>query len=373
MKSILIVAPSDIYGGGEVYIKNFVHYLKEQTTVKVIVGVCHQRLRDELKDVADVTFTVKPSVSLPNKLINTQIINYYSLRYGVDVVFLNGLPESALFAFLLVDRNVVCIGHSNEQHLKVLPARNGINASVLKLLFRLSFKKLKLFIAINKVAEANVQAFIPLYRRIRVIYNGVPAINPQYVNEQNAVPLFTAPFVVGRICRLTADKNVELAIDSVRQTGSDIPLIIAGEGPHQAALVAYCGSSSANIHFMGHCNAADFFSQIDVMLLTTPSTGNADATPLVILEAMSAGVPVIATRVGGVPELISHMHTGLLCDDDPFEFAKAINLLKQDRHLLQSISSNAKLEYQRRFSPSVTFAETTLMIKRYCGLGVQND
>ncbi|MBG6247618.1 MULTISPECIES: glycosyltransferase [Symbiopectobacterium] len=102
------------------------------------------------------------------------------------------------------------------------------------------------------------------------------------------------------------------------------------------------------------------------MLLTTPTDNNADATPLVIAESMSVGVPVISTRVGGVPELIEDRRTGLLCEDSADAFRQSILEFSTDDVLYNELVNNTKLEFNRRFSADVTFSKTIDAILKYC-------
>jgi len=79
-----------------------------------------------------------------------------------------------------------------------------------------------------------------------------------------------------------------------------------------------------------------------------------DNCPMVVLEAMAAGVPAMASNVGGVPDLIEDGKTGLLCDPArPASFREGIEKLLTDRSYVQRLADNAKVEAQRRFHPEV--------------------
>ena len=97
-------------------------------------------------------------------------------------------------------------------------------------------------------------------------------------------------------------------------------------------------------------------------LLILPSLE--DNCPMVVLEAMAAGVPVIANRVGGVPELMRHDVNGLLCSPDhPAELREAVlHLLDATSHA-QGLAEMAKREAWRRFHP-LTIARSHLDIYR---------
>ena len=75
---------------------------------------------------------------------------------------------------------------------------------------------------------------------------------------------------------------------------------------------------------------------------------------MVVLEAMAAGVPVLASKVGGVPDLIESEKTGLFCDPErPESFREGVARLLADRELSQRLAAAAKAEALRRFHPQV--------------------
>lgn len=79
-----------------------------------------------------------------------------------------------------------------------------------------------------------------------------------------------------------------------------------------------------------------------------------DNCPMAVLEAMAAGAPVLAAKVGGVPDLIDHERTGLLCNPlDPTDMAQQVDRLLADQPLRQRLAAAAKAEALRRFHPNV--------------------
>lgn len=79
-----------------------------------------------------------------------------------------------------------------------------------------------------------------------------------------------------------------------------------------------------------------------------------DNCPMVVLEAMAAGVPVLASKVGGVPDLIEHEKTGLFCAPErPESFREGVAKLLVGREFAQQLAAAAKVEALRRFHPQV--------------------
>ena len=126
----------------------------------------------------------------------------------------------------------------------------------------------------------------------------------------------TAP-VFGTIARLVPVKAIDMMIRGIApvlRQDARARLVIVGPGPDRAALEALAASLGvgAQVLFMGQrIDVEIFFELFDVFLLTSRTEG----CPNVVMEAMTFGKPIIATRVGGVPELVTHEVTGLLVPD----------------------------------------------------------
>jgi glycosyltransferase involved in cell wall biosynthesis len=92
------------------------------------------------------------------------------------------------------------------------------------------------------------------------------------------------------------------------------------------------------------------FDQADMLALPT----HEDNCPMVVLEAMAAGVPVMASKVGGVPDLIDGMNTGLFCDPwNPSSFPEGVCQILGNSNLAGRLARNAHEEALRRFHPKV--------------------
>ena len=106
--------------------------------------------------------------------------------------------------------------------------------------------------------------------------------------------------------RLSPEKNIELFLDvaaQVRQQVGDAQFMIVGDGPQRAALVRRAEELglATCVHFLGwRSDVPDLMALWDAMLLTS----HMEASPVSILEALATGIPVVATGVGSVPEIV---------------------------------------------------------------------
>lgn len=146
---------------------------------------------------------------------------------------------------------------------------------------------------------------------------------------------------VGIFRRVKAHQVTLKCVKKVVQAFPEARFLFAGDGPDRAEmeeLAARLGVADYVI-FAGFVDVAEVYSFSDAAVLSSLSEG----IPQSILQAMAAGVPVVATRVGGVPEIVSHMKTGILVESlDHDALAEGIIKILGDRSLAASLSSRAK-------------------------------
>lgn len=185
--------------------------------------------------------------------------------------------------------------------------------------------KLKIFIRhkIERTLSRFVSVFVPVSyaivdylkadikldeSKIHVIHNGVKSLDhtSKVINNDEPVKLV----MVGRIA---AVKNHRLIIESLSDIINEynVHLTIAGDGPDYQSIVDYAGHllPRDRIEFLGFRNDIEnILRDKDIFLLTS----NYEGISIALLEAMSMGLPAIASDVGGIPETIIHNKTGLL-------------------------------------------------------------
>jgi glycosyltransferase involved in cell wall biosynthesis len=128
-----------------------------------------------------------------------------------------------------------------------------------------------------------------------------PARSPAEVRAELAVA--DDEFLLLAVGRLAPQKSLPLLLDAVAQL-RDLPLrlVIAGEGPERAALAARIEGEKPPVTLLGHrADIADLLAAADVFVLSS----RWEARALVVQEALRAAVPVVATAVGGIPDLVA--------------------------------------------------------------------
>ncbi len=186
---------------------------------------------------------------------------------------------------------------------------------------------------------------------VHVIYNGV-AGTPDRPSEKK-LPI-TRIGVVGRIEEEKGQLEFVQAAKIVASAHPDLRFSVIGK-----PLFADCtysdrvraASDGLPIEFPGWIErTADIFASLD--LIVVPSTA-LDATPRIILEALAAGVPVVAFAVGGIPELLKHMENGILVEKrTPEALAEKIVLAVQmNSEKMREVVQNGRRLWEEKHSP----------------------
>jgi len=182
------------------------------------------------------------------------------------------------------------------------------------------------------------------------------AVDASFFDAPAAPDLATPPvgLCVGTICNYKNQNDFIRALDPLAgQTKFKIQF--AGEpakGPYGEKFLQLLRARPWCEH-IGFLNRGQLKAQLQTaMFLALPTLE--DNCPMVVLEAMATGVPVLASNVGGVPDLIESEVNGLLCDpQQPDTFRQAAARLLTDRDFARRIATAAKQQAQRRFHPLV--------------------
>jgi len=156
------------------------------------------------------------------------------------------------------------------------------------------------------------------------------------------------------VARLTPIKGHRYLLHAVRllgQEGLHPELVLAGDGPERAALAERCRrfGIAESVRFLGfrtHSQVLDLYKSSDIFVLSSLSEG----IPVSLMEAMACRVPVVATAVRGIPELVEHQTTGLLCrPKDPQCLAKAVKWILAHPREVRTMTRRARAKVVEEF------------------------
>jgi glycosyltransferase involved in cell wall biosynthesis len=166
--------------------------------------------------------------------------------------------------------------------------------------------------------------------------------------------------VAGVAANLEYWKGIDVLLEAARLMHNPLRIEIYGVGSKQAELERQ--AAGLDVHFNGFVQ--DPMARIDV--LVQPS--RADNLPLAILEAMAAGLPVIGTRAGGIPELVVDGETGLLvAPERPDQLAAALDSLAANPERRAEMGSRGRERVQEHFSADAIARRTVDLYEELCG------
>ena len=198
-------------------------------------------------------------------------------------------------------------------------------------------------------------------RKIRLIYHGIDL--ESFNAAADAIPQTHArerPLIlsVGRLVPKKGHEDLIAACARLRDEEIDFRCVIVGSGPLHEALAAaiyrHGLEDVVSLHgAMTHRDLIGLYRQASLFVLAPriADDGDRDGIPNVIAEAMAVGVPVVATDISGIPELVRHEVTGLLAPSrDPAAIASAMTRLLVDRTLARAVAAGARALLWRDFN-----------------------
>jgi glycosyltransferase involved in cell wall biosynthesis len=147
-------------------------------------------------------------------------------------------------------------------------------------------------------------------------------------------------------------KRLGLLLDAIAKLDRDgfgLRLLIVGDGPERSPLEARARQLGLRAIFTGHrTDVADLLAAMDIFAFCSQSEGQPNA----ILEAMAAGLPVVAVRIPGLDEIVIHGETGELTDHGAAALASGLRKLAVDRERAFRLGCAGRARADLVFSPS---------------------
>jgi glycosyltransferase involved in cell wall biosynthesis len=222
------------------------------------------------------------------------------------------------------------------------------------------------------MSEDNVRSLAELHGvprdKIRVVRLGVPEpARGRSAGIREALGISKEDFLCVMIGSLEERKGHARAFDALAALPGGVKLLIAGAGEEERALRGKAVSLGLErrVHFLGYRADVDaLLSECNAILL--PST--LESTPYVIIEAMASGLPVVASNVYGISEIVRDGETGILVDPGAREeLVRAISALAQDRDRGARMGRAGRKRYEEMFRVERCVEETQAVYRDILG------
>jgi glycosyltransferase involved in cell wall biosynthesis len=344
----------------------------------IVIGRAGDTARRILPQVAlhELGFA-RESVTRPVAFVRSVVSGYRAMRgllreHRIQVVQ-SHLPGANFWGLLLAlggGVRVLPTVHNN-QEFNYGDADNRLRARARRLAYKAMTRACPAVIAVSDEVKQSLVADCALNEaaagRIAVVRNGVEIPAVLSVDEREVIRrAFGLPpghfvfLAAGRHCEQKNLGDLIQAADLL--TGEDRPwlLVIAGDGPMRAELevAAASGPGSGRIRFTGNVmNLSELMACADAFVLPSLWEG----LPLVLLEAMAQGLPVIGNRIPGVVDVVSDGRDGLLATPrDAADLARAMRVLLRDGQVRDVLGSGALATVTRDFD----FRSTIIALER---------
>ena len=295
------------------------------------------------------------------------------LRHGkdVDVLFVNGLAMEAVIANYFLRKPIVLKvvgdfawerakgrGWVEEQFEEFQKNGHNLKITMLKVIRNWWTRRADKVVVPSQYLAQWVSEWGISKNKLMVIYNAVKkadAIKPAEIPIAQAFKAVT-------VARLTSWKRIDGIIEAIAQT-ENVGLIVVGDGPERKRLdqIVQALKITDRVYFAGKRSkeeALALMAAADVFVLNSTYEG----LPHVVLEAMSLGLPVVATEIGGTPEVVENETNGLLIPSSEKEkLKKAILKLLSHPAELRRLSAGAK-NTSKRFSFGRMVEETEMVL-----------
>lgn len=298
------------------------------------------------------------------KWLGQLLLEWWRLTWRFDVLHIHGYTTNLLFAIEWANRRGIPVVY--EEHQTPDPQFNWWKG------FEHTINKATIVAAVSEASAQGLRTVCGVTRPIVVTNRLVPdplASNWQRPSTAGAAQP-AAPLQATTVARLYVTKGLTYLLDAIvilRRRHPTARFQVYGDGPLRDELHAYArrlGLDPAAI-FVGafdHHDLPAIMRQTDLFVMSSILEGQ----PLALVEAMAYGCPIVATAVGGVPELIQDGVNGLLCPPhDAERLAAKIGQLLEDAALRHRLGAAARRTYEQGpFQPAAVAAH-------YCDLYAQ--
>lgn len=323
MKILQVITQSEL-GGAQTVVAQLANSLSKEHEVILAAGQGDGKMWAMVNEqvIKEDCPHLQRSISLKNDVLAAIELRRLYKKYKPDIIHLHSSKAGTLGRIVFPTKKTVYTVHGFDS-------------------IRLAFRKFlpierylqhfcKAIIGVSKYDEKNLIAE-SIRNNVSTIYNGISVPD---CSKMSDIDVFNQnKKIILTIARVAPPKRTDLFVDVARLLPQYNFIWIGNQRE-----VTEFGELPSNCHFLGNIpNAGAFCSKADLLML--PS--NYEGLPMVILEAMSFGKPVVASNVGGVSEIVRNDVNGYVLENDPQLFAEKIKHILENEGLYSKLSQNS--------------------------------
>ncbi len=370
-KKVLLVITKSNWGGAQRYVFDLATNLdKEQFDVTVILGG-KGRLKEKLNENGIKAITIDNLGRNVNPTDDLKVFISLFKLFLVEkphIIHLNSSKIGglgALAARLARVPKIIFTAHG----FAFKEERSSSSIVVIKILTWITIFLCHKIIVLSQREVNLVKSWSLVGGKLAVIPNGIKIIKFKSKEEGRSildVPTDRTQYIFGTIAELHKNKGLTYMIEALANL-KEIPYLyyILGEGELREELTLQIKQRGLEnkIFLLGHQeNINEILPAFDIFVLPSIKEG----LPYTLLEAGSAGLPVIASQVGGIPEIIENLKSGLLVPPGrPNEIKHALIYLTNHPEEMKSFGENLKNTVQEKFSLQRMVSQTEELYLKY--------
>jgi L-malate glycosyltransferase len=365
---VLNIFSGDLWAGAEVMIFHLLNSLRNDSSVQIFaLSLNEETLASKLRDVGVKTLVIPEARNSFSKILFTA--RRFFKETDIDIIHSHGYKQNLLafgLAKLLHVRRLVTTLHGMPE-----PRGDGkINGTKARFLSTLDYRILnRYFTYVVSVSldmrERLVREHSFAAEKIKVIRNGIASPAVEDVPSGPVSDIFH----IGNVGRLVPVKDFDLFLEvagRIKRLDDRARFSILGEGPLREHLIRRAQELGIEdyVRFLPACfDPFPYYRSIHLFLNTSLHEG----VPLSMIEAMASGLPVVAPRVGGIPEIIENGRQGILVDErTPDGFASACLELMRSHELRRKMGKSARERSVKHFSSSRMASSYLDLYKESC-------
>ncbi|SDN07728.1 Glycosyltransferase involved in cell wall bisynthesis [Fictibacillus solisalsi] len=334
--NVLLMTDKLITGGAEMYfckLENELQHDELTLFTAAATGDLQTRIKNKYQFI---------ELTRKNHMINLIRLKSIIKEKDITILHANSL-RLVLYAILLKQ--------SSKKPLKVLYTKH--NVTILEQKYRKMFagllnRNVDKIITVSDFEKQSLVGLGVIGNKIETIYNGVDLKQFTFSEKLNTANRWK----VGILARLSEEKNHEFFLEVAHsmRTVPNLEFYIAGEGPEEKRILDHIHrlGLTEKVKMIGHVSQPEtFIREMDMLLLTSKR----EVFPMVIIEAMAIGTPIISIDKGGIKEAIQDSQTGFLVEDYIVqEFSKKIVTVTSQQEIKKRVISAARKKVEQEFS-----------------------